>query len=104
MTDDSRSERPGQNREPDRRSVSAQGVFNRGPAPAKQADSDTADAADGTAAANAADGTAAADAADETGRNDTATDGGTSSERTSEAATDNVTAQGVFDRGGYLTD
>jgi hypothetical protein len=95
MTDDSRSERPGQNREPDRRSVSAQGVFNRGPAPAKQADSD---------AANAADGTAAADAADETGRNDTATDGGTSSERTSEAATDNVTAQGVFDRGGYLTD
>lgn len=104
MTDDSRSERPGQKREPDRRSVSAQGVFNRGPAPAKQADSDPANAADRSTAADAADGNAPADAADETGRNDTATDGGTPSGRTSEAATDNVTAQGVFDRGGYLTD
>lgn len=96
MTDDSRSERPGQNREPDRRSVSAQGVFNRGPAPTKQADAE--------ANASAAGGSAAAEAADEAGRDDTATDGGTSSERTSEAATDDVTAQGVFDRGGYLTD
>lgn len=81
MTDDSRSERPEQNRKQNRRNVSAQGVFNRGPAPGTPADTD--------------DPVDAAEAADEA-----ATDDATPSE----TATDDVTAQGVFDRGGSLSD
>ncbi|MFB6176303.1 MAG: hypothetical protein ABEI99_04010 [Halobaculum sp.] len=78
MTDDSRSERAAQN--PDaNRAVSAQGVFNRGPPRRTPDDAD--------------------DATDET-----AADDASSSERTSETATGDVTAQGVFDRGGSLSD